>query len=269
MVDAGIQCGVLTLVVCLYITSVTNMSTLKDLIDLGTTTMGLTGTELNTFVSEQQAIARDDRAAEREREREHIEREREKAKLEHEKAKLEHEKAQREHELARDQAKQESVCAREDAEREHKRMETQQQLDREKEQHSRETEKLHLEMQLEKERTSCKLTVLTKEQEMFTNGMTNPSATPTVVSTPSSYRGPKLPPFDDVKDDMDAYLLRFERYATAQKWDASFWATHLSALLKGKALEVYARFSPELALDYKVLKKARLKRFELFDVLRF
>jgi hypothetical protein len=82
----------------------------------------------------------------------------------------------------------------------------------------------------------------------------------TVVSAPSSYRGPKLPPFDDVKDDMDAYLLRYERYATAQTWDASFWATHLSELLKGKAL---ARLSPELVLDYKVYKKALLKRFEM------
>ena len=27
---------------------------------------------------------------------------------------------------------------------------------------------------------------------------------------------PKLPPFDDQKDELDAYLQRFERYATAQ-----------------------------------------------------
>ena len=30
-------------------------------------------------------------------------------------------------------------------------------------------------------------------------------------------RGPKLPPFEDDKDNMDSYLNRFERYATVQK----------------------------------------------------
>ena len=37
---------------------------------------------------------------------------------------------------------------------------------------------------------------------------------------------------------MDSYLRRFERYATAQKWKKEGWATSLSALLKGKALDV-------------------------------
>ena len=51
---------------------------------------------------------------------------------------------------------------------------------------------------------------------------------------------PKIPVFDESRDEMDSYLLRFERYATAQKWKKEGWATSLSALLKGKALDVYA-----------------------------
>ena len=47
---------------------------------------------------------------------------------------------------------------------------------------------------------------------------------------------PKLPPFDDSKEEIDAYLHRFERYANAQKWDKSTWSTSLSALLKAKPL---------------------------------
>ena len=31
-------------------------------------------------------------------------------------------------------------------------------------------------------------------------------------------RAPKLPTFQDGKDQMDAYLNRFERYAKAQQW---------------------------------------------------
>ena len=32
-------------------------------------------------------------------------------------------------------------------------------------------------------------------------------------------KAPKLPTFQEGKDDMDAYLLRFERYATAKGWN--------------------------------------------------
>ena len=42
---------------------------------------------------------------------------------------------------------------------------------------------------------------------------------------------PKIPAFNEGKDKMDSYLLRFERYATAQKWEPDTWATGLSALL--------------------------------------
>ena len=53
-------------------------------------------------------------------------------------------------------------------------------------------------------------------------------------------KAPKIPAFNEGKDEMDSYLLRFERYATAQKWDPDTWATGLSALLQGKVLDVYA-----------------------------
>ena len=32
-------------------------------------------------------------------------------------------------------------------------------------------------------------------------------------------KAPKIPAFNEGKDEMDSYLLRFERYATAQKWE--------------------------------------------------
>ncbi|MEW8548611.1 MAG: hypothetical protein AB2693_34350, partial [Candidatus Thiodiazotropha sp.] len=45
----------------------------------------------------------------------------------------------------------------------------------------------------------------------------------------------------------------------------SHWATDLSALLQGKALDVYALMPKEDALDYDKLKKALLKRYELTE----
>ena len=76
---------------------------------------------------------------------------------------------------------------------------------------------------------------------------------------------PKIPAFNEGKDEMDSYLLRFERYATAQKWEPDTWATGLSALLQGKALDVYALTPKEDALNYDKLKVALLKRYELTE----
>ncbi|VDH97589.1 Hypothetical predicted protein [Mytilus galloprovincialis] len=76
---------------------------------------------------------------------------------------------------------------------------------------------------------------------------------------------PKLPPFEEGTDDMDAYLRRYERYAISQKWDKSIWATHLSALLKGNALNVYALMPSDQALDYDALKTCLLKRYNMTE----
>ncbi len=78
-------------------------------------------------------------------------------------------------------------------------------------------------------------------------------------------RAPKLPAFNEALDDLDAYLQRFERYAVSQEWDTEEWAVNLSALLKGKALEVYSRLSLNDVSNYDTLKDALLKRFHLTE----
>ena len=78
-------------------------------------------------------------------------------------------------------------------------------------------------------------------------------------------RTPLLPSFVDGKDNLDEYLLRFERYASVAKWNRSTWATQLSRLLAGKAVEVYSRLSPEEAMDYKRLKVALLERCDFTE----
>ena len=64
---------------------------------------------------------------------------------------------------------------------------------------------------------------------------------------------------------MDSYLSRFEKYATANKWDKNVWAAYLSALLKGCALDVYDRLSTEDAADYDKLNDALLKYFDMTE----
>jgi hypothetical protein len=52
-------------------------------------------------------------------------------------------------------------------------------------------------------------------------------------------RAPKLQNFVDGKDQVDSFLHRFERFAENGKWDKKVWASRLSALLTGRALDVY------------------------------
>ncbi|XP_065930626.1 uncharacterized protein [Magallana gigas] len=82
------------------------------------------------------------------------------------------------------------------------------------------------------------------------------------IASYSSAKIPKMPFFDEVKDGIDSYLRRFERYAEAQKWKPDTWAVNLSALFRGRALDVYALLPQEQALNYDALKTSLLKRFE-------
>ena len=63
---------------------------------------------------------------------------------------------------------------------------------------------------------------------------------------------PKLPPFNKQRDNMDAYLKRFERFAESAGWNRDRWATNLSALLQGTSLDVY---SSTEAVDYDILRE--------------
>ena len=84
-------------------------------------------------------------------------------------------------------------------------------------------------------------------------------------STESNARFPKLPYFDEKTDQMDSYLTRFESYATACKWDPAMWAFYLSALLKGRALEVFVRLSKDDQSDYEQIREALLNNFNLTE----
>ena len=78
-------------------------------------------------------------------------------------------------------------------------------------------------------------------------------------------RNPKLPFFEESKDNMDSYISRFEKYAVVNKWDESLWAVYLSALLTGRALEVYDRLSVEDAASFVKMKEALLKNFGMTE----
>ena len=74
-------------------------------------------------------------------------------------------------------------------------------------------------------------------------------------------KSPKLPSFIDEKDELDSYLLLFECYTENASWEKDTWAIKLSALLTGRAMDVYTRMSDADASDYDKLKKALLTRY--------
>ena len=76
---------------------------------------------------------------------------------------------------------------------------------------------------------------------------------------------PKLQPFDDKNDDMDAFIRRFESYAVSLEWPKDRWAINLSALLHGIALDVYNRQPVNETSNYDSLKEALLRRFLLTE----
>ena len=63
----------------------------------------------------------------------------------------------------------------------------------------------------------------------------------------------------------DRHPQRFERFATTAKWEKTGRASKLSALLSGRALEVYSRLSEEAAQDYDRVRLALMKRYDLTE----
>ena len=90
-------------------------------------------------------------------------------------------------------------------------------------------------------------------------------ATTSSATTPPPHnkdaKSPKLPSFTDEKDELDSYLLHFERYTENASWEKDTWAIKLSALLTERAVDVYTRMSDTDASDYDKLKKALLTRY--------
>ncbi|XP_077393792.1 uncharacterized protein LOC144030989 [Festucalex cinctus] len=77
-----------------------------------------------------------------------------------------------------------------------------------------------------------------------------------------TFGDPKIPQFM-AGDDIENYLLRFERIAKTWGWPEVEWACRLVPLLTGKALEAYTAMDEERAHSYTDLKAALLIKFDV------
>lgn len=75
----------------------------------------------------------------------------------------------------------------------------------------------------------------------------------------------RLPCFEQAKDQIDSYLLRFERYAGVNGWKRADLALNLSALLKGKSLDVHSHLDESESMVYDTVKMALLRRYNLTE----
>ena len=203
--------------------------------------LGYEGQELRDYLKRQQDLEREERLAQREYERE----------------KREAEQKDKERE-------------QKDKEREQKEKDREQKdKDRELEKLRIETEKMKIEaarrdkeMEMEKEVALKKIEAEVELKKIEAETTSHPWGPKEESSNP---RSPKLPYFDEHTDKMDSYLTRLESYALSNKWDPSMWASYLSALLKGRALEVFIRLSRDDQSDYGQIKEALLTNFDLTE----
>nr|XP_037270491.1 uncharacterized protein LOC119162119 [Rhipicephalus microplus] len=147
---------------------------------------------------------------------------------------------------ARDERAREREIAKENAERQQKLLEQQQKVQ------EQELKILELKLRLQESASRVQPMVADEQGEssMSARGITE-------VCSPHKL----IPPFNEARDDLDAYLQRFERVATCQGWPREKWALSLSLCMTGEALTVIGRLDPTSVLNYDQLKAALLQRF--------
>ena len=205
---------------------------------------GLEGAKLLEIVEKQQKLEEEKQEKRRQLEEEREEKRRRlEEEREEKRRRFEEEKEERRRLLVEDRR-------REDEERETRRQE-------------RELRKLEMEAELLKQKEAIEVAKREHELEIARLAVENADERPEVREDRA--KTSKLPSFVYGKDDLDAYLQRFERFAATAKWEKTGWASKLSALLSGLALEVYSRLSEEAAQDYDRVKVALMKRYDLTE----
>lgn len=95
------------------------------------------------------------------------------------------------------------------------------------------------------------------DMERISHGAVSDKPAPRVID-----REPRLARLED-SDDIEHYLLTFERLAEVYQWPKEDWAIHLIPLLTGKARAAFVAMDPSHTQDYDVVKTAILKKYEI------
>src|SRR5678816_2205816 len=235
--------------------------------------LGMEGDELKSFVKERQAELREERAKEREdkKARELLEVEEARSKRQ-----AEDERAKRQMEIEEEKAKRQMEDERAKRQAEDERAKRQMEIEEERSKRQAEDERVKRQMEIDLELKKIEAEVKVKEIEARAasdrrqNGEHNGMFVTDREEGNSGNHGRgmrdiKFPNFNENKDCLDAYLLRFERTVEAYEIPQEIWALTLARHLEGKALEVYQRLTSAQAQDYNCLKEQLLRRFRLTE----
>ena len=159
------------------------------------------------------------------------------------------------------QERQDRLIVRREEEANRKQLELAAIKEREETARQKEQEETKRQVQKTKEEEETKRQAQAHSQASTQDGGDGPGQASRVGHRPTL---PKLPAFRDKTDDIDSYLFRFEKHATALKWDRTHWVTYLSALLEGTALTLFHSLSDteDGTVTYEQLKSALLKKFQ-------
>src|SRR5688572_20585739 len=231
--------------------------------------MGMEAEELKSFVKERQAELREERVKEREdkKARELLEEERAKRQLEEDRAKrqAEDERAKRQMEIEEEKSKRQAEDERAKRQMEDERAKRQMEIEEEKAKRQMDFELKKLEAEIKVKEIEARA-ASDRRQNGEHNGMfITDREEGNSVNHGRGMRDIKFPNFNENKDCLDAYLLRFERTVEAYEIPQEIWALTLARHLEGKALEVYQRLTSAQAQDYNCLKEQLLRRFRLTE----
>ena len=84
------------------------------------------------------------------------------------------------------------------------------------------------------------------------------SASPPIGNTFCVENASKLLPKLQSEQEIDTYLVTFEKIAVLQKWPKEHWTSVLQTQLRGEGLKVFAELSLDDCRQYDVFKQALL-----------
>lgn len=91
--------------------------------------------------------------------------------------------------------------------------------------------------------------------------MSPPTADPAMM-TPVSWTRAAVPKLEE-GDDIEQYLVTFERLATAYRWPRTDWAVYLVPYLTGRARAAYVAMDMQDAMEYDSVKTAILTKYDI------
>ena len=194
---------------------------LKAVVDLGTS-LGYTGEDLKQWLND---------------ERMRVDREKEKV----EELKRQQEDKKRTFELEKLKIEAEAERAKIEAQKESERMklEAEAESERAKIEAEKEIERRRQEFELRKMEMDHDLRLREVQVNVEQDGGGEGGVPRSNRGHSVAMKALKLPLFNDEKDELDAYLIRFERACVAFEIRPEFWSTQLARLLQGRSLDVY------------------------------